>query len=488
MADKDLHELRLQIDDIDNRILDLLNQRARVVLEVGSTKTDSQQDFYVPSREQSIYERLAARNPGPFPTEAIRRVYREIISASLSLEHPLKVAYLGPLATFTHSAALQQFGLSAQLVAQKSIAAVFDEVQRGRADYGVVPVENSNEGVVSHTLDMFMESDLQIIAEILLEISHDLLSASGNMVAVKKVVSHPQALAQCRRWLEDNLPEVPLVDVASTALAAQIAAASDGNISLEALELLDYEEELDHASFTVSLRLSGDLQEGLLSALEGIGAELTPPVEAEEVPPLSMESIDYHVSFNGAALLLEADIGGTLSGDFNGQMNIYKDMSLKELLESDELDDEDKTLVARALPIDLHVRHLLIEATSSFGEDSATSTFSVDGLGLEPPSFEALMDFLEELSRRGSLEDFKLVLLGESNGNQYVAFTVSEGASEPVLEEEGKVVWDMDDVENLDDVTYEVKTRGLGTTTLVAASAIGLVVIGAAGYMFMKNR
>jgi hypothetical protein len=286
-----------------------------------------------------------------------------------------------------------------------------------------------------------------------------------------------------REELQMIIGMVPLLE---TQLAAQIAAASDGHISLEALELLDYEEGLDHASFTASLRLSGDLQEGLLSALEGIGAELTPPEEAEEVSPLSVESIDYHVSFDGAAFSLEADAGGTVSGDFNGQLNVYKDMSLEELLESDELDDEDKTLVARALPIDLHVQRLLIESSSSFGEDSATSTFSVEGLGLEPPSFEALMDFLEELSRKESPEDFKLVLVGESSGNQYVAFTVPEGATEPVLEEEGKVVWDMDDIESLDEVTYEVRTRPLNTTTIVAASVIGLVVIGAAVYFLKK--
>ena len=224
MTRKNLSELRRQIDAIDDQILELLNRRAGVVIEVGRAKAGEQKEFYVPSREQAIYERLTAASAGPFPKEAIRRVFREIISASLSLEQPMKVAFLGPQATFTHVAAMQQFGFSAQLVPQKSIPAVFDEVLRGRAHYGVVPVENSTEGVVSHTLDMFMESDLKINAEILLGISHDLLSRSGRIEDVRKVVSHPQALAQCRKWLEENLPDVPLVDVASTALAAQMAA------------------------------------------------------------------------------------------------------------------------------------------------------------------------------------------------------------------------------------------------------------------------
>jgi len=219
---KTLEELRRSIDEIDDRILDLLNERAATVVAVGRLKSRERLDFYSPSREREIYDRLSARNLGPFPSEALRSVFREIISASLALESPMKVAFLGPKATFTHMAAMQQFGLSAELTPQKSIPAVFEEVVKGRAQYGVVPVENSTEGMVSHTLDMFMESDLKIIAEILLEVSHDLLSRTGRLEDVKKVYSHPQAIAQCRKWLDDNLPNVPVVDVASTALAAQI--------------------------------------------------------------------------------------------------------------------------------------------------------------------------------------------------------------------------------------------------------------------------
>lgn len=258
MADKTLSGLRDQIDAIDDQILHLLNRRAEVVIAVGKAKAGQQREFYVPSREQAIYERLCGQNPGPFPSDAIRKVFREIISASLSLEQPMKVAFLGPPATFTHAAALQQFGLSAQLVAQKSIPAVFDDVARGRAPYGVVPVENSTEGVVSHTLDMFMESELKINAEILLEISHDLLSRSGRLADVKKIVSHPQALAQCRHWLEENLPDIPLVDVASTALAAQMvvedesaaAIASDMAASLYGLRTVRKKIEDNPNNFT----------------------------------------------------------------------------------------------------------------------------------------------------------------------------------------------------------------------------------------------
>jgi chorismate mutase/prephenate dehydratase len=225
---------------------------------VGKTKTGQSQEFYVPSREMAIYERLTAHNPGPFPAEAIRRVFREIISASLSLEQPMKVAFLGPQGTFTHAAAMKQFGFSAQLVPQKSIPAVFDEVQRGRAHYGVVPVENSTEGAVSHTLDMFMESEQKINAEILLEISHYLLSRTGRFEDIRKVVSHPQPLAQCRKWLEENLPDIPLIDVGSTALAAQTAAedesaaaiASEMAASLYGLQIVKERIEDNPNNFT----------------------------------------------------------------------------------------------------------------------------------------------------------------------------------------------------------------------------------------------
>jgi chorismate mutase/prephenate dehydratase len=217
-----IEELRTTIDSIDDRIVDLLNERSRVVLEVGRLKSGSNQRFHVPGRERQIFERLLNNNPGPFPNDALRSIYREVISACLALESPMKVAFLGPKATFSHLATMQQFGLSAELVPLKSIPAVFEEVEKGKALYGVVPVENSTEGVISHTLDMFMESSLKITAEILLEVHHDLLSRTGRMEDIKKVYSHPQPLAQCRQWLDENLPGIPVVDVASTAVAAQI--------------------------------------------------------------------------------------------------------------------------------------------------------------------------------------------------------------------------------------------------------------------------
>jgi chorismate mutase/prephenate dehydratase len=218
-----LEKLRVSIDSIDEEILNLLNKRARVVLEVASVKRDTRLGFYSPERERQILERLQGMNPGPFPNDALRVIFREILSASLSLEEPLKVACLGPLATFTHLAALRHFGSSAQFIPVDSIKDVFEGVQEGKEAYGAVPIENSNEGVISYTLDMFMDFDLKIAAEIMLEINHNLLSVSGDIREIKKIYSHPQAIAQCRRWIERNLPHITIIDATSTAKAAELA-------------------------------------------------------------------------------------------------------------------------------------------------------------------------------------------------------------------------------------------------------------------------
>ncbi|HMK23102.1 MAG TPA: prephenate dehydratase [Terriglobales bacterium] len=222
----DLSDYRKEIDRIDDEVLRLLNERSKSVIEIGKLKKakDADANLHTPAREAAIIERLVKQNTGPFPSEAIRPVYREIMSASLSLEGPQKVAYLGPRATFTHMACMQKFGSSANYVPANSIKDVFSEVERGRAHFGVVPIENTTEGVVNHTLDMFIDSHLLIYGEILQEVSHHLLSRSGAMEDVKKLYSHPHAIAQCRNWLETNLPHVPVAEVASTARAAEICA------------------------------------------------------------------------------------------------------------------------------------------------------------------------------------------------------------------------------------------------------------------------
>jgi chorismate mutase/prephenate dehydratase len=219
----ELEKLRKKIDGIDDEILALLNKRSDVVLEVGHIKRSQKTRFYKPDRERQILERLTGNNSGPFPNDALKAIYREILSASLSLEEPLKVSCLGPLATFTHLAALRHFGSSAAFVPVDSIRMVFENVEIGKAEYGVVPIENSNEGVVSYTLDMFMDSDLKVVAEIILEVAHNLLSRQTDKAKIRKIYSHPQALAQCRGWLESNMPGIPTKETTSTARAAELA-------------------------------------------------------------------------------------------------------------------------------------------------------------------------------------------------------------------------------------------------------------------------
>lgn len=216
--------LRHKIDQIDSKIVSLLGERAEVVFSVGQEKAKANMDLHVPQREEEIFTRLMLENTGRFPIHAIRPVFREIISACRSLEGPLKLAYLGPEGTFTHLACTRRFGVSAHFVPVRSISDVFAEVEKGNVEYGVVPIENSSEGVVSHTLDTFMESDLKISGEILLEVSHSLLSKSGDLRKVKKIYSHPHAFAQSRKWLEANLLRVPLFEASSTAAAAKLAA------------------------------------------------------------------------------------------------------------------------------------------------------------------------------------------------------------------------------------------------------------------------
>ena len=221
-----LPEIRQQIDILDEQILKLLNARAELVHEVGELKRSEGLEIYAPEREEQVYRSLVERNAkigGRLPDPAVRAVYREIMSASLALEKDLRIAYLGPEATFTHQAARTKFGASVKYASEASIADVFNAVVRGRADYGVVPVENSWEGAVNHTLDMFIDSEARICAQILLRIEHQLLSR-GTRETVQKIYSHPQAFGQCRSWLRANFPKAEWVEVSSTTRAAELAA------------------------------------------------------------------------------------------------------------------------------------------------------------------------------------------------------------------------------------------------------------------------
>jgi chorismate mutase/prephenate dehydratase len=221
-----LEELRARIDGVDAKLLKLISARARYAAEVAKVKGAAAPNsgFYRPEREARILRRVISDNPGPLTQETMARLFREIMSACLALEQTLRVAYLGPEGTFTQLAALKHFGHAVETRPLESIDQVFREVEAGACDYGVVPIENSIEGVVTHTLDMFMNSSLKISGEVELRIHHHLLSSTGKLGDVRRIYSHQQSLAQCRRWLDSHLLGAERVPVSSNAEAARRAA------------------------------------------------------------------------------------------------------------------------------------------------------------------------------------------------------------------------------------------------------------------------
>lgn len=223
MSDQEeLAKLRAGIDAIDDEVLRLLSERARHAQCIGEIKRGN---LYRPEREAQVLRRIAETNPGPLPEGAVRTIFREIMSACLALEQPLKVAYLGPAGTFTESAAQKHFGSAPSFAPQAAIDDVFRAVESGNADYGVVPVENSTEGAVGRTLDLLLSSPLMICGEVGLRVEQNLMSKAESLQGVKKLYSHAQSLAQCHEWLNRHLPNVPRVAVASNAEAARMVAA-----------------------------------------------------------------------------------------------------------------------------------------------------------------------------------------------------------------------------------------------------------------------
>ena len=227
-------EHRKAIDQLDAKIIKLLNERTQHVLEIGAIKFKAGEEIYAPHRELAVLQRVCRLNKGPITNDAIRAIYREVMSSALSLQKTMRIAYLGPEATFTHQAAIRRFGSSLRYSAQKTIGDVFTEVSKNRADYGVVPIENSTEGVVTHTLDMFVDSDLKIVSQIVLRVQHCLLSDSRK-AQIKKLFAHPQALAQCRAWVQNNLPRVEIIETSSNARSAELASTEDDTAAIAGL-------------------------------------------------------------------------------------------------------------------------------------------------------------------------------------------------------------------------------------------------------------
>lgn len=241
---------------VDRKIMRLLSERVQQACEIGRIKHVNGADYYDPPREVQVMEKIVALNPGPLSNTALLAIYREIISGSIALEKKLVIAYLGPEATYTHQAALSKFGVSLDFRAKKSIPDVFAQVDCGAADYGVIPIENSTEGVVFHSMDMLAESDLHICSQIYLPIRHCLI-ANVPLAEIKEVRSKDQALGQCREWLHTHLSGIPLVDVVSTAEAVRYAKTHDGvaavagelsalhyGVSIQARDIQDRDENV----------------------------------------------------------------------------------------------------------------------------------------------------------------------------------------------------------------------------------------------------
>jgi len=222
-----LQAIREQIDHLDHQLVEVLNERLALAAEIGKLKRSQGGQIYVAEREDAVLRKVLAQNQGPIKNEALKAIYREIMSAAIALEKPLLIAYLGPEATNTHQAAMKKFGASVDYHAMATISDIFTAVEKGEADYAVIPIENSTEGSVRDALDLFVESDLKIVAQIYLEVSHALISNSP-LEEIERVYSKDQALAQCRHWLQRHLPHAQLIDAPSTSRAVQIAKAEPG--------------------------------------------------------------------------------------------------------------------------------------------------------------------------------------------------------------------------------------------------------------------
>lgn len=229
----DLGEIRKRIDEIDERIQALINERARFAQDVGASKSESSAaDFYRPDREADVLRRVRERNAGPLRNEEMLRLFREIMSACLAQQEPLKVGFLGPEGTFTQTAVFKQFGHSVRALPYHTIDEVFQEVESGAADFGVVPIENSTEGSVNNTLDMFLTSPLKIGGEIELRIEQHLLGNEKGLDRIERICAHEQSLAQCRGWLREHLPHVELIGMSSNAAGARRARDEDGTAAI----------------------------------------------------------------------------------------------------------------------------------------------------------------------------------------------------------------------------------------------------------------
>lgn len=223
-----LKNLRRAIDRLDQKLVELLNDRAKISQSIGRVKDAAQAPVYSPDREREVFENVHRNNRGPLPDPSLDAIYTEVMSGSLNLERPLAIAYLGPELTFTHQASVKKFGSSVRYIACSSISDIFAEVESGRCDYGVAPVENSTEGAIHHTLDNFIDSDLKICSEVMLKINLSLMSREASVRSIRRIYSKGEVFGQCRQWLEANAPNAELIPASSTAHSAKIASQEKG--------------------------------------------------------------------------------------------------------------------------------------------------------------------------------------------------------------------------------------------------------------------
>jgi chorismate mutase/prephenate dehydratase len=222
-----LEDLRKRIDKIDHQLVQLINERAQIVIEIGKLKNKIDKPIYAPEREKEVLAKVTQANKGPLPNKCLVAIWRELMSGSFMLEKPLRIGYLGPGGSFSHTAAMLKFGQSVEYEPLADIKSIFDEVSKGHCDLGVVPVENTTGGGVIETLDAFIDSNVKVCAEVLMAIHHNLL-ANCPLPEIEKIYSKPEVFAQCRNWLSATFKDAQTIPVASTAKAAQMAAAEPG--------------------------------------------------------------------------------------------------------------------------------------------------------------------------------------------------------------------------------------------------------------------
>ncbi len=232
ISSPELDKLRKQINEIDQNILDLIAKRSDVVKAVGELKNKSNSFIYVPEREKQIFEKLKKMNNTDLPSESVVAIFTEIISACRSLEKKLKIAYLGPEASFTNLAAIKVFGSSVVFHSQNSIDSIFCEVEKDFVDYGVVPIENSTEGAVNYTLDKFMDSELKIVAELELKIQQNFMSKEEDFSNISTIYSHSQSFGQCKNWISANFPTAKLIETTSNSYAAKLASENEKSAAI----------------------------------------------------------------------------------------------------------------------------------------------------------------------------------------------------------------------------------------------------------------